>query len=237
MNYSKYASDRFTDILNASPANCTDIKEGASNTVIDMGKNAQGGWTSVKLMLDALIGGRGIINVSRDLRGIHQFPAVEAFYDDPVGAYEEAFKGASEVYGIKGDDGYAFGVASCPCVASETKGNVALIGKTSLAAAAFDTTFALADAVKLLLDNGVAAENIMWAWSFSPIADLANDTDAFEANKAKARERRVVSIWLREEDEKLADIVGKYETGTLRLHNLVTARTIMVEGPAVRINC
>ena len=234
MNYSEYSKKIFDEICAAIPANCCDVKETENGRILDLGDKVQGGWTSVKLMLDALIGGRGIVNVSRDFRGMHQFPALELFYDDPVGAWQQVY--SNEPAGIIEEDGsYAFAVQPSPDV--KVKGNVAVTGDASLAYAAFDAAYALPDAVKLLLEEGVAPEDIQWAWSFAPIAVLSKDPEVLKKNAAEARERRVVSIWLRCDDEKLAEIVGKYEAGTLRLHNLVTARTIMVEGPAKRINC
>lgn len=235
MEYTKYANTIFEEIYSQSPANCTKTEKSTDRTIIDMGENSPGGWTSVKLMLDGLIGGRGIVNVSRDLRGLHQYPSIELLYDDPVGAYNNIYKVEGPIYGVKDGDSFALGICDTKSVAE--KGNFLVIGENSLAKASFDTVFALADAVKLLLDNDVNENDILWAWSFSPVADLCNDKGAFNINLEEARKRRVVSIWLREDDEKLTKIVSKYNPGTLRLHNMVSARTIMVEGPAIRINC
>ena len=238
MEYSAYAKKKFEEICAAAPANCCTVTDKGETVALDMGAQSAGGWTSVKLMLDALMGGRGIVNISREFRGMHQFPAVELMYDDPVGAYEMAFAGEGAC-GIKDGDAYAFGVSDgmCPnCAARAGKGNVAIVGKKSLAYAALDSARAVPDAVKLLLDNGIKAEDIQWAWSFSPIGTLSLDEEVLAANMAAAKDKRVVSIWLRGDDEALAKIVGQFAHGTLRLHNLVTARTIMVEGPAKAVN-
>jgi|GEM_PF-3497543 len=237
MKYAEYAGNKYAEILAGSPANCCEITRNSDNTILDMGVRAEGGWTSVKLMADALIGGRGIVNITRDFRGQHQFPAVEMFYDDPVGAYREAYAGLSPIIGIKESDRYVFGVSESNDLSSiKEKGSIAVVGNASLANAVLDTTRALPEAIALLLDRGIQPDDILWAWSYSPIATLSDDPAVLSVNKTEARQKRVVSIWLRGDDAKFSDIVKEYVPGVLRLHNLSTAVTNMVQPTPKNIN-
>lgn len=233
--YANYAADMYQKIVEKTPANGCTVEEKNGFEILDMGKNEPGGWTSVKLLLEGLMGGRGIVSVSRDFRGMHQFPAVEILYDDPVLTYHMAYEKNS--IGVFEDGKAVLGVFNCPMCAAGKSGNLVITGTTSLAYAALQASKALPDAIRLLLDEGIPEDAIQWAWSFAPIADLSLNEKVLAANIEKANARRTVSVWVRGvEDDVLAAIAPKYESGTLRLHSLTTAHTMMADGPVKQIN-
>jgi len=236
MTGAEYALRRFREIADDSPANGCRVTESGDLAVLDMGLREPGGWTSAKKMLEALTGGRGIVTVTRDLRGIHQFPAVEILYDDPVEAALFFETDENGLIGVKAGERYAFGVAKELKDRSNLKGQVAVTGQASLAYACLEAARVLPEAVELLLKSGVAEEAVLWAWSFAPVADLSLSADVLAGNIEAMKARRAVSIWVRDEDERLKEIAGRFAPGTLRLHNLATGHTFIKEGPEKVIN-
>ena len=236
MTREEYAGRLFREISDDSPANGCRVTESGDLAVLDMGLRETGGWTSAKKMLEALTGGRGIVTVTRDLRGIHQFPAVEILYDDPVEAASLFETDENGLIGVREGERYAFCVTKELKDRSGLKGQVAVTGRASLASAVLEAARALPEAVGLLLESGVPEEAILWAWSFSPVADLSLNPDVLKNHVERARNRRAVSIWVRDDDERLKAIAEKFSEGTLRLHNLATARTLLKEGPEKVIN-
>lgn len=240
MTYIQHAKEMFEKLCNTAPAYGCLVKKDQNHTILDMGINAAGGWSSVKLLLDAMIGGLGIINISRDFRGVHQFPAVEIMFDDPVSTYKNICS-TKDTFGLldsNSSDSYAFGISITDDASSiSAKGNVAVMKQASLSYCAVNSLKTMSDAVSLLLDSGIKEDYILWGWSFTPIADLSLNNTVTKENILKIENRRIASLWVRSDDETLQNIVKKYTPGTLRLHNLVTAKTIMVEGPAAALNC
>lgn len=226
MDYTAFATQKFEEIIAVIPANSCSLHTTAQARVIDAGVAELGGWTSVKTLLEGLIGGRGVAQFGRQFYGGHQLPTVELLLDAPVLTYRTAFSDGALAAGVRSGDGYALGVKFCDTIESvKEAGNIVAASETSLLAAALAAARAIPDAVGALLDKGVAEEDILWGWSCAPVALLCNDSALMAERLADAKNKRIVSLWVRGDDALLRPIAEGYLYGELRLHNLASAQT------------
>ena len=228
MEYKAFASQKFEEIAALIPANNCSLHTAASARVVDAGISDPGGWTSIQALLEGLIGGRGIVHFGRQFYGGHQLPTVEMLLDAPVMTYRMAFSHKDGVVGVADGEKYALGVKICDSISKvKEAGNFVAASETSLMAAAIGAASAVPDAVKILLENGVVEEDILWGWSSAPVALLCNDPVAMRERMADAKSKRIISLWVRGSDELLKRVVDEYQGGELRLHNLASANTIV----------
>lgn len=226
MDYTAFATQKFEEIVAAIPANSCSLHATTQARIIDAGVAELGGWTSVKLLLEGLIGGRGVAQFGRQFYGGHQLPTVELLLDAPVLTYRTAFSDKALAAGVKSGGGYALGVALCDTIESiRETGNIVAAAETSLLAASLAAARAIPDAVGTLLNSGIAEEDILWGWSSSPVALLCNDSKLMAERLADARNKRIISLWVRGDDALLRPLAEGYPHGELRLHNLASAQT------------
>lgn len=226
MDYTAFASKKFEEIVSSIPANNCALKESANARVVDAGIAEPGGWTSIQALLEGLIGGRGVVHFGRQFYGGHQLPTVELLLDAPVTIYRAAFSQKGGMIGVTKGETYALGVKICNALSEVREaGNLVAASATSLLAAALNAACAVPDAVHALLEAGVAGEDIIWGWSSAPVALLCSDPAAMRERMADAKAKRIISLWVRGEDELFRRIVEDYRDGELRLHTLSSAKT------------
>lgn len=227
--YMIFAQAMFSKIKKNIPANHCTLLEDSVRTSIDAGVDAPGGWSAVQSLLDGFLGGCGEASLSRREFDGNQVPVIEMFFDDPVLALKTAFKNQNGVYGVKSGAKYALGL-----VLGETEkeikaeGNIVVAGASSLLACAFDAAAILPEAVDHMLGAGVKEKDILWGWSSCPMASMAYDAALMKQRKKDMRIRGgIASIWARGRDDDFYDIVRACDGFSLRIHNLVSANTIL----------
>jgi len=226
MEYTKYAKMIFQALTEDAPANNCTVHHKQQQVILDAGIEVPGGWTSAKKLLNGLIGGRGTADFGSELIDGQRLSMVRMFLDNPVEIYQQAFIEKDGLYGVADGDGYALGFAEREDLNITAGGNLVLAGPCSLVASVFFAARPVAFALEVLYAEGVARNDIEWAWSSCPVAMLSYD----QQQVALSREEMlkgcgVTGIWLRGEDSKLAMIAAKYNKGELRLHNLSTGKT------------
>ena len=229
MDYREYAWNAFAQILKNIPANNCQQIYGYDSVIIDAGVEAPGGFSSAKMLLEGLTGGRGTVDFGRQLIGEEQLPTVELFVDSPVEILKTGFFMADGVTGVKDSDGERYRLAyyeSAELKAPACKGNFVVAKPTSLLSAIFHAAAVLPNAVSVVLEGGLKEDDILWAWATAPIAVLSNEESVSAKNKSLAAAKAVISIFVRGEDAMLKDVVTNYKLSSLRLHNLSSSHTI-----------
>ena len=229
MNYMDFAKERFDEMVAGSPANACSARERKNGMILDAGIDEPGGWMAAKLLVEGLIGGRGQVNFGDAEFGEDRLPTLELFLDDPVSAYQQAYREKDGWFGVRAmDDSYVLGLRICEKIdAVLPLGNVVLASATSIVGAVFAASKAIPLAIGMLLKGGIKPEEIQWAWGVCPLPILCDDVQEMQKRMDGAlKEDSVVSVWVRGEDDTFQDLLNAYDGGCVRIHNLKTAKTL-----------
>ena len=133
MMYTEFAKLKFREILDGSPANACEVYAHENGVTVDGGVKANGGWMATRTLLEGLVGGRGQINYSERMVDGMQLPTVDLYLDDPVESARNFIPDDNGVMGVKGENGYALGVAVTDYLTPYLPGNMVLLRCGSLA--------------------------------------------------------------------------------------------------------
>lgn len=214
------ARGAFDAIYGDCPANhCR--REGTET--VDAGLEVPGGWSSARRLAEGLYGGKAIINVSQQKLGGEQVPTVEVLCDDPVLA-SESFTPRDGLLGLREESGrWALAYREGPGTA---EGNLVLAGPASLCAAVVRTASAMGRAAAWLLEQGVAAEELLWGWSCGPVTlPSLDESEVRAAHQVEMAAHGVCSIWVRSERPDWERLAGGWAAFRLRLHCLESGKT------------
>jgi len=228
MMYTEFAKLKFREILDGSPANACEVYAHENGVTVDGGVKANGGWMATRALLEGLVGGRGQINYSERMVDGMQLPTVDLYLDDPVESARNFIPDDNGVMGVKGENGYALGVAVTDYLTPYLPGNMVLLRCGSLADCILDAARTIPVAVLSLKNAGIT--DIQWAWSSCPIAAMTDDVEEMIRRKAAmSAQHAVISIWVRGDDAVIQRAVEDFSFGQLRVHNLESAKTFIKE--------
>ncbi len=225
MDYRLFAQRMFEKIVQEAPANHCSVLIHANGVLVDAGQQYPGGWMVTKMALEGLLGGRGQVGFAHQPASGIQWPALEVFFDDPLGMAAAFQPDAQGVFGVNAGPGYALGVyvgEEAPC--QKAKGNLLAASPASLFSSIIETVSLAAQAVEALKAQGV--QDIQWGWYSCPLAPFWNDVALRTQQRQElAATEASVNLWLRGEEHALRAAAATFTAAPLCLHELATACT------------
>lgn len=223
MDYRLFAQKAFERIVQEAPANHCHVLPCENGVLVDAGQHCPGGWMAAKTALEGLLGGRGQVSFAHQPVGGLQMPALELFFDDPLGLAAAFAPDENGVFGVRAAQGYALGVyIGEEDPAQRAAGNLLAAAPASLAASVLETARLAAAAIQNLLDRGI--RDIQWGWCSCPLGPMWESSERRAAHRRQlAATEASVNLWLRGEESTLRAAAESYTAAPLCLHELASA--------------
>lgn len=210
--------------------------------VLDMGVEAQGGWSAGKVLVEAGIEGLGYVNYGEFYLNGFALPTVDVYYDNPTltglpltcqleGQVLFTFKNSNfsyaEVNQLPDKDLLEKMVEFAQ--AGGQQSFLVITKPTCLVAAVYSAARAVPLVLEELLGNGLKREEIMWAWGTSPLPPITDDLNVMANRKSAALQYgAVTSFWVRAEEWRIRETLDKaVPYGEIRIHSLSDAKTLV----------
>ena len=221
-----WAGQAFRTIYEDCPANNCQT-DGPDR--VDAGLHAPGGWSSARLLLEGLHGGKATAAVTWLPNGADQIPTVQVLCDDPVLA-AESFLRKDGTIGLRDGEG-RWHLAYQEGEPATVDGPLVYAGPASLCAAVIAAGALAGRAARYLLEAGLPPEDLLWSWSSAPVVLPAFDSAACAQYRQEALSKSgVCGLWIRHTRPDLEALAQAHTAFQLRLHCMEDGKTYLGRG-------